>query len=325
MNSMPAVDILVPVPMRQMILKQLEAKFTLHRLWEQDDPQAYLDTIAPRIRGMAVGGHYVVGSALLDQLPALEVAANFGVGYDHVDAAYAAEKGVVVTNTPDVLNDEVADTALGLLIATLRQLPQADRFLRDGKWQQKAFPLTASLRGRTVGMVGLGRIGLAIAHRLEAFGVRVVYHSRTPKNALSYAYYPSLLDMARDVDVLIVMTPGGAETHHMINAQVLEALGAQGVLINIARGSVVDERALIEALENRKILTAGLDVFEDEPNVPQELIDMEHVVLLPHVGSASRHTRDAMSQLVVDNLTSWFSGNGPLTPVVETPYAPRHR
>lgn len=317
---MKKTEILVPVPLRDMIIEQLDEKFTLHRLWEQSDPEAYLDAIAPRIRGLANGGHHVINAALLDRLPALEIISCFGVGYDHVDAAYAGEKGVIVTNTPDVLTDEVADAAVGLLIATLRQFPQADRFIREGRWRHGAFPLTASLRERTIGMVGLGRIGLAIAHRLEAFGVRVIYHSRAPKQGVGYTHYPSLIDMANDADVLIVTTPGGAGTQHLIDAQVLEALGPQGVLINIARGSVVDEPALINALQNRTILTAGLDVFEDEPNVPQALTDMNHIVLLPHVGSGSVHTRNAMGQLVVDNLTSWFSNKGPLTPVVETPY-----
>lgn len=320
---MEKTEILVPVPLRDMIIEQLDEKFTLHRLWEQSDPEAYLDAVAPRVRGLANGGHHVIDAALLDRLPALEIISCFGVGYDHVDATYAGAKGVIVTNTPDVLTDEVADAAVGLLITTLRQFPQADRFVREGKWAQGAFPLTSSLRERTIGMVGLGRIGLAIARRLDAFDVKVVYHSRNPKNDLPYPYYSSLTKMASDTDVLIVMTPGGAGTQHMINAQVLEALGPQGVLINIARGSVVDEKALIEALKNRTILTAGLDVFEDEPNVPQDLIDMDHVVLLPHVGSGSVHTRNAMGQLVVDNLTSWFAGGGPLTPVVETPYPPK--
>lgn len=317
---MEKVEVLVPAPLRDMIINQLEEKFILHRLWEQPEPHTYLETVAPRIRGLAAGGHYPIDAALLDRLPSLEIVSCFGVGYDHVDAAYAGKKGVVVTNTPDVLTDEVADAAVGLLIATLRQFPQADRFLREGKWLKGPFPLSASLRGRTIGMVGLGRIGLAIAHRLKAFGLRIAYHSRTPKQDASYTYYSSLNEMAKDTDVLIVTAPGGAGTHHLINAQVLQALGAQGVLINIARGSVVDEQALITALKDKTILTAGLDVFENEPNVPQALIEMEDVVLLPHVGSGSLHTRNAMGQLVVDNLTSWFANKGPLTPVSETPY-----
>lgn len=321
---MKKIEILAPVPLRDMIIEQLDEKFTLHRLWEQPDPEAYLGAIAPRIRGLAIGGHKIIDTALLDRLPALEIISCFGVGYDHVDATSASKKGVIVTNTPDVLTDEVADAAVGLLIATLRKFPQADRFVREGKWRHEAFPLTASLRERTIGMVGLGRIGLAIAHRLEAFGVQVVYHSRTPKQNVGYIHYPSLISMANDANVLIVTTPGGADTQHLIDAQVLEALGPQGVLINIARGSVVDEMALIDALRKRTILTAGLDVFENEPNVPQALIDMEHIVLLPHVGSGSVHTRNAMGQLVIDNLTSWFSNKGPLTPVAETPYPLKH-
>ncbi len=320
---MKDIEILVPVPVRDMIIEQLEEKFTLHRLWEQSDPEAYLDEIAPRIRGLAAGGHRAIDPPFLDRLPALEIISCFGVGYDHVDAVHAGRKGIIVTNTPDVLTDEVADAAVGLLISTLRQFPRADRFIRSGKWLQGAFPLTASLRERTIGIVGLGRIGYAIAHRLEAFGVDIIYHSRTPKENVTYPHYPSLEEMARDADVLIVTTPGGAGTHHLVNAPIFEALGTRGVLINIARGSVVDEQALIGALQKETILSAGLDVFEHEPEVPQALIDMEHVVLLPHVGSGSLHTRDAMAQLVVDNLCSWFSGEGPLTPVVETPYPSR--
>lgn len=317
---MKDIEILVPVPMRDMITDQLDKTFMLHRLWEQPDPEAYLHDVAPRIRGLAAGGHRAIDAPLLDKLPALEIISCFGVGYDHVDAAYAGDKGVIVTNTPDVLTDEVADAAVGLLIATLRQFPQADRFVREGKWQEGAFPLTASLRKRTIGLVGLGRIGYAIAHRLEAFGVDVIYHSRTPKQDVAYPHYPSLTEMARDADVLIVTTPGGPGTRHLINGDVLEALGSRGVLVNIARGSVVDEQALIAALQNKTILSAGLDVFENEPKVPKALIDMKQLVLLPHVGSGSLHTRDAMGQLVVDNLISWFSRNGPLTPVPETPY-----
>jgi lactate dehydrogenase-like 2-hydroxyacid dehydrogenase len=217
----------------------------------------------------------------------------------------------------------VADTAVGLLLMTVRELPQSERYLRAGKWLEKPYPLTATLRDRTIGMVGMGRIGKAIAKRLEGFGLPIVYHARRPAEGVPWKHYPDLVAMAREVDVLMVIVPGGAATKNLINADVLKALGPNGILINMARGSVVDEPALIEALRNKTIKSAGLDVYADEPRVPPELIDMEHIVLLPHVGSGSVHTRRAMGQLVVDNLKSWFAGKGPLTPVVETPWPKR--
>jgi lactate dehydrogenase-like 2-hydroxyacid dehydrogenase len=258
----------------------------------------------------------------MEKMPKLEIVSNMGVGYDSVDARWAGEHGVVVTNTPGVLDEEVADTTIGLLIAAVRQLPQSERYLRAGKWLEKAFPLSPTLRGRTIGIVGMGRIGKAIAKRVEAMGLKLVYHSRRHAD-VPYKHYPDLLSMARDADVLIVIVPGGPETKHMINREVLEALGPDGVLINVARGSVVDEPALIAALRDKKILSAGLDVFADEPRVPKELVEMDHVVLLPHVGSASVATRRAMGQLVVDNLKSWAEGKPPLTPVPETPWPPK--
>jgi lactate dehydrogenase-like 2-hydroxyacid dehydrogenase len=223
---------------------------------------------------------------------------------------------VVVTNTPDVLTDEVADLALGLLLATVREIPRAERHLR----LKSPYPLTATLRGRSAGIVGLGRIGKAIATRIEGFGVSVSYHGRREQTDVAYPYFASLVEMAKAVDVLIMVTPGGAETRHLVGKEVLEALGPNGIFINVARGSVVDEQALIHALKNRTILAAGLDVFEDEPNVPAELIALENTVLLPHVASASVHTRDAMAQLAVDNLLAWLNGKSPLTPVPETPW-----
>jgi lactate dehydrogenase-like 2-hydroxyacid dehydrogenase len=302
------------------IVGGLEPSFIVHKLIEAKDPEAFLKEIAPRIRGIAVA--YTankIDGAFMSRFPKLEVVASFGVGYDHVDAKWAGEHGIVVTNTPDVLNEEVADTALGLLLCTLREFPQAERYLRAGKWLKGGYPLTPTLQGRTVGVVGMGRIGKAIGRRLEAFGVSVVYHSRNPQTGVTYKYYPKLVDMARDVDTLMVIVPGGAATRNLINAEVLKALGPNGVLINMARGSVVDEPALIQALKDRTILSAGLDVFVNEPQVPQELIDMDHIVLFPHLGSASIATRQAMDQLVVDNLKAWFAGKAPLTPVPETP------
>ncbi len=272
----------------------------------------------PGVRGIAVsGGHTRIDAAFVAPFPQLEIVSSFGVGYDHVDAKALAARGIVVTHTPDVLTGEVADLALGLLIATVRQLPQVDRYLRAGQWLQKPYPLTATLRGRKVGILGLGRIGKAIAKRLEACELEIEYHGRKPQPDVAYRYHPTLLGLAQSCDVLMVVASGGAETRHIVNQQVLEALGPDGILINVGRGSVVDEQALVKALRDRKILSAGLDVFEDEPRVPAELMAMDHVVLLPHVGSASVHTRNAMGQLVVDNLVSWFGGQGAITPVPE--------
>jgi len=292
----------------------------LHKVWAAPDHEALVARIAPKVRAIAAaGGHGRIDGALMSRFPKLEIVASFGVGYDHIDAKWAGEHGIVVTNTPDVLNEEVADTALGLLLSTVRHLPQAERYLRAGKWLEHGdYQLTPSLRDRTAGIVGMGRIGKAIARRLEAMKVPVVYHTRRPTD-VPYKHYPNLVDMARDADVIIVITPGGAATKNLINADVLKALGPEGILINVARGSVVDEDALIKALKDKTILSAGLDVFADEPKVPQELMDMENVVLLPHVGSASHATRRAMDELVANNIVSWFSGKGPITPVPETP------
>jgi lactate dehydrogenase-like 2-hydroxyacid dehydrogenase len=317
------VDVLMLSPMMSLITDGIAREFTLHKAWEAPDREAFLKELAPKVRGLAPGSHYQVDGALMDRFPKLEIIANMGVGYDTIDAKEAGRRGIIVTNTPDVLTEEVADLAVGLLIATVRKLPQVDRYLRAGKWLEKHYPLTTTLRGRRVGILGLGRIGKAVSKRLEAFGLEIAYHGRNPQKDVPYRYYPTLVGMAKDVDVLMCVAPGGAETKGMVNAEVMRALGPDGVLINVGRGSVVDERALIEALEKKEILTAGLDVFEDEPRVPQELIAMDHIVLLPHVGSASVHTRNAMGQLVVDNLVSWFSGKGPLTPVAETPWTGR--
>jgi lactate dehydrogenase-like 2-hydroxyacid dehydrogenase len=315
------LDVLMVGPVMPLIEQGIGRAFTLHKLWEARDREALIAKLAPRLRAMAAGGgkHELMGADFLGRFPKLEIISSFGVGYDHVDAKWAAAHGIVVTNTPDVLTEEVADTALGLLLCTVRELPQAERYLRAGKWLDGDYPLTrATLRDRTVGMVGLGRIGKAIARRLDAFRVPVVYHSRHPQPGVPYRHYANLVAMARDVDLLLVVTPGGPATRNLIDASVLEALGPDGILINMARGSVVDEPALIAALEAGKILSAGLDVFANEPRVPPELMAMENVVLFPHVGSASVHTRDAMGQLVVDNLLSWAAGKGPLTPVPES-------
>jgi lactate dehydrogenase-like 2-hydroxyacid dehydrogenase len=313
-----STELLLLRPMMPLVTDTLDRLFTLHRGDLAQDKEEVLAELGPRIRGMAVS-HVQVDGALLDRLPNLEIVANFGVGYDTIDAAECGRRGVTVTNTPDVLTDEVADLALGLLLATLRQIPQSDRYLRQGRWLDKPFPLTGTLRGRKVGILGLGRIGRAVAHRLVAFGAPVAYHGRRRQDDVPYEYHPTLLGLAKAVDVLIVVAPGGPETRNIVDREVLAALGPEGVLVNVARGTLVDEDALAAALADGTIQSAGLDVFADEPRVPQALIAQEHTVLLPHVGSASTHTRNAMGQLVIDNLVSWFSGKGPVTPVAETP------
>jgi lactate dehydrogenase-like 2-hydroxyacid dehydrogenase len=313
-------EVLLIGPARPVIVKGL-ANFTVHNLVTAANRDAFLNTMA-NVRAMAVTAPVEpINDALLARLPKLQVIASFGVGYDHIDANAAARRGVVVAHTPDVLTEEVADTAIGLLLCTVRELPQAERHVRAGKWLAGNYPLSrATLRNRTVGLVGMGRIGVAIARRLEAFGVPIVYHTRRARPGLAYRHYPKLLDMARDVDTLIVIVPGGDATKNMIDAEVLEALGPDGILINVARGSVIDEPALISALREHKIMAAGLDVFVDEPKVPEELLAMENVVLLPHLGSASVFTREKMDQFLVDNIIAWASGKPPLTPVPETPW-----
>jgi len=312
---------------KPVIVDGLSPAFNLHFVTDAKDREAFLSGLTQRVRAFAVSvSSEIVDGPLMARFPRLEIVSTFAVGYDHVDAKWAGEHGIVVTNTPGVLTEEVADTALGLLLCTVREFPQAERYLRAGKWLQKGYRLTpATLRNRTVGLVGMGAIGQAITRRLDAFKVPVVYHSRRPRADVPYRHYPDLIAMAREVDILLVIVPGGPSTQNMINAQVLDALGPDGIFINMARGSVVDEPALIKALQGKRILSAGLDVYANEPQVPKELIEMENVVLFPHLGSASEATRRAMDQLVVDNLLAWGAGRPPLTPVPETPWPPKKR
>ena len=315
-------DVILLGPLKPLIVKGLEAIGTLHKSAEAKDLQSFYASHADvRAIACAATSEYL-GDAFIQRFPKLQIISSFGVGYDHIDAKAAGARGVIVTNTPEVLTEEVADTALALLLNTVREFPQAERYLRAGKWLQKAYPLTkATLRNRTVGILGMGAIGKAIARRLDAFGVPVVYHARKLRPEVSYRHYPKLLDMAHEVDTLMVIVPGGAATANIINAEVLDALGPNGILINMARGSVVDEPALIKALKEKRIMAAGLDVFAKEPEVPPELMAMDNVVLFPHLGSASVYTRDRMDQLVVDNIAAWVAGKPPLTPVAETPFA----
>jgi len=315
------VDLLVLDSPHPTVITELDGAFDLHRLWEAPEPDRLLAKIAPVVRGLVVDGGSV-GDELLSGFPRLEIVASYGVGYDAIDALAAARRGVVVTNTPGVLDDEVADMCVGLLLATIRELPQAERYLRSGSWPTAPYRLTSTLRGRTVGIFGLGRIGKAVARRLEAFGVTIRYAGRTRQPDVQYEYVSGLVPLARQVDTLICAVPGGDATRHAVNAEVLSALGRNGVLINIGRGVTVDEAALIVALETGTIRAAGLDVLENEPIVPERLMRMDNVVLLPHVGSGSFATREAMARLVVDNIVDWFAGRGPRTAVPETPAPP---
>jgi lactate dehydrogenase-like 2-hydroxyacid dehydrogenase len=314
-------DVLVPVEGIAKISGDIESRVNLHRLWQAPDREAALARLAPNIKAVIATSHLaVVDAALIRRLPNLQIVASFGVGYDHIDAAFAGERGVIVTHTPGVLDDEVADIAMALTIATVRELPQAERYLREGRWRAGTYPLTASLRGRTMGIVGLGRIGKAIARRAAAFGLDVVYHGRHQQVAAPFLYYPTLIGMAKACDILMVAAPGGAGTRHIVNREIIEAVGPAGIIVNVSRGSLIDEAALIDALKERRLLGAGLDVFEHEPEVPEALLALDNAVLLPHVGSASVHTRQAMADLMIDNLKSWLDGKGPLTPVPETPW-----
>lgn len=312
---MSRIAVLVPGKIHVRVLTRLKEGFDVI----EADPATLDAEAAGRIRGVAVSGTF--DAAAIDGLPNVELISSFGVGYDGVDAKHAASKGIIVTNTPDVLNDEVADTAIGLLLNTIRELPRAENWLRAGNWKPgQNYPLSRfSLKGRHVGIYGLGRIGQEIAKRLEPFKVKISYHTRTRHADAPYGYYPSLKDLAEAVDTLISIVPKTPQTHKTINAEILSALGPDGVFINVGRGWTVDEDALAEALKSGTIGAAGLDVFYDEPDVPASLLDLPNAVLLPHLASGSVPTRNAMADLVVDNLVEWFGKGRALTPVPETP------
>jgi lactate dehydrogenase-like 2-hydroxyacid dehydrogenase len=319
---MSKIDILLPEKIFPGTRTTLEAEFAPHFLQEMADPNAFLDREGPGIRAMARGNHIPIDRPLIDRLPNLEIIAVFGAGYDGVDVGYARERGIVVTNTPDVLNEEVADYTIGLLMMTVRELLVAERYLRDGSWRRLGqFRQTrGSLRDRKVGIVGLGRIGTAIARRLDAMRVPVVYHARHRREDVRYGYYADLVAMAEEVDTLVVAVPGGQATRNLVDARTLAALGPRGIVINIGRGSTIDEKALLAALSSHAIQAAGLDVYCNEPDIDPAFLALDNVVLLPHAGSASMHTHGAMGQLLVDNLKSWFTTGMPLTPVQETPW-----
>ncbi len=284
----------------------LAERYTVHKLHEAKDREAFLAEVAPRIRAIAGGN---VDAALMDRLPKLEIIANMGVGYDSIDTDAAKSRNIRVTNTPDVLNDAVAEIAIVLMMALSRQVPQADRFVREGRWEQGQYPFTSELRGKTVGILGLGRIGKEIAARAQALKMRIVYHGRHRQPTEPHVYYEDLEAMARDSDWLVIVAPGSASTRGIVSRKVLEALGPEGRLVNVARGSLIEEQAMIELLETGGLGGAGLDVFADEPHVPERLRRLDNVVLTPHYASATRTTRDAMGALVLKNLEAWFAGD----------------
>lgn len=311
----PAVLAVMKLP--PFYLEPLRAAFTVHDRLHETDPEAFA-RIAPTIRAITGGGESLVTPALMDKLPALEVVSVMGVGYDRVDVQAAKQRGIPVTHTPDVLNDEVADLAIGLMLSIARRIPHADRYVREDRWaQQGPMPLARKMTGARLGIVGLGRIGKAVAQRAAAFGMRIAYTGRTQQAGVPYEYFPSAKELAAHSDFLVVITPGGEATRGLIGRDVLRALGPRGYLVNVARGSVVDEKALIEALRAGVIAGAALDVFEDEPRVPAELRALDNVVLTPHMASATHETRQAMADLALANLQAHFAGRPLLTPVPE--------
>ena len=312
MSGEPAdVVMFGPKPIIEEVLSKAP-NVRLHRAFAAPDKDKFIDAIAPNVRAIAaVAGHGPVNSALMSRFPKLEIVSSFGVGYDHIDAKWAGEHGIVVTNTPDVLNEEVADTALGLLLCTVRHLPQAERYLRAGNWTKHGdYQLTPSLRDRTAGIVGMGRIGKAIARRLEAMKVPVVYHTRRHVSDVPYRHYPNLLDMARDVDLLIVITPGGAATKNLVNAEVLKALGPNGILVNVARGGVADEDALIAALKSGEIAGAALDVFSEEPlPAGHPLWSTPNLHVYPHLGGFFDRYEERALPTIAHNMRCFLAGD----------------
>ncbi len=308
-------EILQIAPMMTHVEAALADAYVVHRYWQAEDKKALLSEIAERVRGMATNGHSGCAPEIFAALPKLEIIASFGVGYDAIDIAACKARSVRVANTPDVLNDAVAEITLGLMVALCRRIPQADAYTRAGCWREKNYPLTGELTGAKVGILGLGRIGKEIARRCQAFKMQVVYHGRREQPYEPYPFFADLEEMARAVEWLVVIAPGSPETKQIVSRKVMEALGPKGNLVNVARGSLVDEAAMVELLQSGKLGGAALDVFEDEPRVPEALFGLDNVVLSPHQGSATHKTRTAMGDLVVRNLAAHFAGDPLLTPV----------
>jgi len=307
--------VLLMCPLYEPTQQELESRWAVERFYQAQDKPALLSALAQTCEVVVTAGGRGIEAGVLSQLPRLKLVSCFGVGVDAIDLDYCKAHGIAVTNTPDVLTDDVADLAVALMLASLRQVVAADRWVREGHWVSRGgLPLTTQVRGRRVGIVGLGRIGHGIAQRCEAFGTQIAYHGPRRK-PVQWTYHADLVEMARWADVLIAACPGGAATRGIVSRAVLEALGPQGHFVNIARGSVVDQPALVQLLIEGRLGGAGLDVFEDEPRVPAELIALPHVVLQPHHGSGTHDTRTAMGRLTLDNVAAWFAGLPLLTPV----------
>ncbi|MCO5108555.1 MAG: 2-hydroxyacid dehydrogenase [Burkholderiaceae bacterium] len=307
--------VLLLAPLYPPTQAELEAGHRVVRLWEAADAGAQLDAIAADCRVAVTHSGRGIDRATIARLPRLELVANFGVGVDAIDLDACRSRGIAVTNTPDVLTEDVADLALALLLAAVRRIPQGDRFVREGRWAKGPMGLTQSLQRRKVGIVGLGRIGAAIARRCAAFNTEPGYFGPRRKAGVDYRYFDDIVALARWADVLVAACPGGPDTARLVSRTALEALGPEGVFVNIARGSVVDQPALVELLAAGRLGGAGLDVFDDEPNVPPELLALDSVVLQPHQGSATHPTRAAMGRLVLDNVAAWAAGRPLATPV----------
>ena len=314
-EAMDRIDIVAVSAFYPPVMQALTATYAVHRLDQATDRAAFLLPLKDTVRGVATFTGKV-DAGLMEALPRLEIIASMSIGLDHIDLAAAKARGIRVTNTPGVLTDDVADLAIGLMIAVARRLVVADRYVRDGGWLKGPMPLQSKLGGTTLGVLGMGRIGQAIAKRAAAMGMTIAYHNPRPKPEVPYRFYPDLAAMAADVDYLVVAVPGGTATRHLVDARVIAALGPKGAIINVARGSVIDQASLIAALTARKLAGAGLDVFEDEPRVPEALTRLDSVVLTPHVGSATHATRLAMGRLMLDNLAAQFGGKPLLTPAI---------
>ncbi|KAJ7963008.1 Hydroxyphenylpyruvate reductase [Quillaja saponaria] len=312
---MDSIGVLMTCPMSDYLEREIEKRFKLLKQWHHSSFPEFLKSNSNSIR--AVVGNATIGAdaEMIGSLPKLEIVASYSVGLDKIDLRKCKEKGIRVTNTPDVLTDNVADLAIALALAVFRRICECDRFVKNGKWKQSEYPLSTQFSGKTVGILGLGRIGTAVAKRAEAFNCSICYYSRTEKQDSNYKYYPSVVALASNCHVLIIACPLTPETHHIVNHEVIDALGPKGVLINIGRGPHVDERELVSALLEGRLGGAGLDVFENEPNVPDELLGLENVVLVPHIGSATVETRKAMADLVIENLVAHFQGKPLLTPL----------